>query len=156
MNDGEKSDALRLFNKGWTAAEIGEELGRDESTIYRLINETKPTTEYAGALLKARASELVGKLLEKAEASHILDILSRPNIGVLEPAVPRGAGGQGGGGSSQIIINVQPSFLAAAGPDYGKELPEVSEEAVPVRDVETTKIASRVFSSVRQVDGEPA
>lgn len=163
MSEGEKNDALALWKRGWTADEIGEELGRDPTTIYRLINELKDTTELGAATLRKNVAGLVQRLVDKAEPAHIIDILSRPNIGILEP-VNKGTPGGGSGGGSSIVINVQPNFLAAVGEDYVKglrseqhepELPtiegEVGHEPQPVR---VGKSGSAIFSSVRAIDGE--
>lgn len=111
LTPGEKNDILDAFvNKKKTIQAISKEFGRDCSTIARLLKDYKPTTLLARASLQARASELVDRVLEKADVDQLIDILQRPNIGVLDPVAPRGGGG---GTNVGILVSVTPASLPA-------------------------------------------
>lgn len=111
MSPGEKSDILEYLEKGKSIKEAAIEFGRDPSSISELVRAMRPTTALARATLKAKASELVDRVLEKADVDQLLDVLSRPNLGVLE-SIPNG---KMGGGPIQIgvAVSVAPGSLPA-------------------------------------------
>lgn len=130
MTDGEKNDILVFVKRHprMTLMDIAREFGRDVTTITRLLRSLKPTTELARATLLSRASELVDRVTEKADIDQVIDILSRPNIGVLDPIVGKSGGG---GGGVNVLVSVQAGSLAAL-----TETPEV-----PALDGETVEEA---------------
>lgn len=110
MSDGEKEDILKFLHLGKSIKEAAYHFGRHESSIRKFLVTLRPTTLLAKATLLARASELTEKVIEKADVDQLIDILSRPNIGVFDPA-PSAKGGTGGSGN--ILINIQAGSLAA-------------------------------------------
>lgn len=111
MSDGEKEDILKYLHTGKTIKETAYHFGRHENSIRELVKKLRPTTQLARSLILARASELTEKVLEKADVDQLIDILSRPNVGVFDPAPSAKGGGLGGGGN--ILINIQAGSLAA-------------------------------------------
>lgn len=79
---------------------IGKMYGRDPGVVRLTIRRLLPTTDIATDLLRAKAHHLTRRLIRKANTTEILDILSRPNIGVLEPIKKVDSG------SGNIIIGV--------------------------------------------------
>lgn len=73
---------------------VGELTGRKPESIAAIIKSLQPTTNLATHLLRARAFQLASKLVREANTEQIIDILERPNIGVLAPK--QEAAGQGG------------------------------------------------------------
>lgn len=130
MSEGEKNDILVAWKTGKkTPQMLAREFGRDESTIHRLIAEFRPTTELAKAKILSQASALVDRVLEKADVDQLIDLLQRPNIGVLDPMVdPKKAGGGPGG----VLVNVQAGSLAAV------NVLEYSQNALPTPDDDPT------------------
>lgn len=74
---------------------IGKHLQRDTTTIWAVIRRLRPTSGIAGDYIRANAFKLAHRVVEQASVEQALDILSRPNIGVLEP-IKKGEVGGGG------------------------------------------------------------
>lgn len=74
---------------------VAEKTGFDEKTVARVWRMMQPTTGLATDFLKARAFRLARKVVRDASVDQALDILSRPNIGVLDP-IKKQEGGPGG------------------------------------------------------------
>lgn len=109
VSDGEKEDILVFLKSGKSIKETAYHFGRSADTIRDLLKSLRPTTELARATLRARAMELTDRVIEKADTDQLIDILSRPNVGVFDPAPS--AKGAGGGGN--VLINIQAGSLAA-------------------------------------------
>lgn len=73
-------------------AKIGEETGRSPDTIYNLVKRFAPTVEPAKAYLSAQALRLAMRIVRKANVQESIDILQRPDIGVLAPKQEGGPG----------------------------------------------------------------
>lgn len=131
MDDGEKNDILTYVKKypQKTIREVAREFGRDESTISRLLKQFRPTTELARATILARASQLVERVADKADVDQLIDILSRPNVGVLEPVA--GKGGGSGGANVGILVSVQQGSLAAIATNTETVPAAIDGETVP-------------------------
>lgn len=110
VSSGEKNDILIASQSGKTIKEIAFSFGRDQSTISKILKDLRPTTALARATILAKASELVDRVLEKADVDQAIDILQRANIGVLEPLAK---GGGGSGGNVGILVSVSPGSLPA-------------------------------------------
>lgn len=74
---------------------IGEHLDREPSTVWAVIRRLTPTTGIAVDYLKAQAYRLAHRVVSHGSVEQALDVLSRPNIGVLEPIKKGDAGGGG-------------------------------------------------------------
>jgi hypothetical protein len=75
---------------------VSEETGFDSKTVGRVWRMLQPTTGLAVDFIKARAFRMARKIVNEASVPDMIDILSRPNIGVLEP-IKKVEGGAGGG-----------------------------------------------------------
>jgi hypothetical protein len=115
IDDEEALDILSLFKKsaakGYAPAQIyryiGRCQGRHPKTIENFLRRHRSTVELAQIKLKASASKIVQKVIEKAPTHELIDLLSRPNIGVLEPMKKQDITNNG------FIINVQADSLGA-------------------------------------------
>lgn len=112
MSPGEKNDILSYVKKHpeKTIRQVATEFGRTADTVSRLLKDLRPTTELARATLLSRAHELVERVTEKADVDQLIDVLSRPNVGVLEPIASKAGGG---GTSVGILVSVNQGTLAA-------------------------------------------
>lgn len=77
-------------------------------TVEAILKRYAPTVHVAQHYLQARSLKLAMRVVRKANVDQAIDILSRPNIGVLDPIV--GKGGLGGGG---FFLSVETSALGA-------------------------------------------
>lgn len=64
---------------------IANETGRSPESIWYIKQHYTPTVDIAEAYLKASAYKMTRRMVRKADARLLSDILSRPNIGVLAP-----------------------------------------------------------------------
>lgn len=97
MDDFDKADILDQYDmftngpKPVSPAEayskISENTGREIDNVRKFIRSMRDTTTLATRVIRARSSQLVEKVLRKADPALLVDILQRPNIGVLKPVV---------------------------------------------------------------------
>lgn len=93
MDDAEKADILRWVHehqrKGWPLERIvkwiGVNTGRHTTSIYRFLKSVRSTTRLAEAKLLAGAARMVDRIADDGQPKELIDVLSRPNIGVLSP-----------------------------------------------------------------------
>src|ERR1700680_4687918 len=89
-----------LQKRGMTLAQAKQatavQMGIDSREVDRVVESFLPTTDIAREYLKARSFRLAVRAVRKANVDQALDILSRPNIGVLAPQAEGGSGGAGG------------------------------------------------------------
>lgn len=69
---------------------ISEDLGRKGYTlapkaIWNMLQRLRPTTDLAKMYLKAKAIKLARRIVRKANVSEAIDLLSRPDMGVIAP-----------------------------------------------------------------------
>lgn len=76
-------------------SEAAERVGVMPADVRHHVTALRSTVKLAQMKIRAKASVMVDRIVEKAPTSELIDILSRPNVGVLEPSQK---GGQGGGG----------------------------------------------------------
>ena len=90
--------------------EIGREMDPPmlPETVHGILMRLRPTTDIAKMYLKAKAYKLVRRLVKRANPAEIIDVLTRPGIGVLEPQVKME--GSGGGG---FFLSVSAESLGA-------------------------------------------
>lgn len=107
MDMEEKAEVLRLyFKERKTITDIAKELGRKHETISKFIRTMTDSTQVAQQFLKAKAFELTKRVVEKANVDQAIEILSRPNVGVLEPH-------KKGNDAPQIMISVNTESIGA-------------------------------------------
>lgn len=99
---------------------VAEETGFDAKTVYRVWRMMQPTTGLAVDFIRARAFKLARKIVQDASVSEAMDILSRPNIGVLEPIKK---GPEGGGG---FFISVSADSCGAVNVGIGAAQPQAA------------------------------
>jgi hypothetical protein len=97
----------RGFSLEATYKGIAKTLGRHPQTIAKFVRRMRSTVSLAKLTLAANANRMVKKVIEKAPTSELIDVLSRPNMGVLEPRKSEGSGGGG------FFINVKAENLGA-------------------------------------------
>lgn len=69
---------------------------RSPETIYYHIQRFRSTSGAAADYLRSNALKMAMRVVRKANVDQAIDVLSRPNIGVLEPAKGKESGGGGG------------------------------------------------------------
>lgn len=107
MDFEEKEMVLRMYSdERLTIAEIARRTGRKHGTISKFLHSMSPTAYLAQSFLKANAMTLAKRVVEKADVNQAIDILSRPNIGVLKPM-------QKGADAPQIHISVNTDSIGA-------------------------------------------
>lgn len=105
-----------------------KEVGVDASSVRYHVKQLKSTVALAKLKIKAKASAMVDRIIEKAPTSELIDILSRPNIGVLEPAQK---GGQGSGGFMLTVAMDSCGAVRAT----AAMLPDAPAALPPARDL---------------------
>ena len=113
LKTGDKTDLDIAAMTGWSEREI-----RDIRAEYF------PRVGLALDYLRARSLEMAKRVVEEANVEEALDLLSRPNIGVLEPIPKASAKMQVG-----FFTNIQTGSLGAVQPPS----PVTVIETVPIR-----------------------
>lgn len=78
--------ALKLRREGLNQSEIAAKLERTPGCISRFFKRFFGTTELAEQFIKASSLKMAQKMVKHATVQETIEILSRPNIGVLAPA----------------------------------------------------------------------
>ena len=81
---------------------IGQLMDRDPKVIGTVVNRYRPTTDTAKMYFRARALKMAQRIVRKGSPSELMDVLSRPSIGVLDSAK---GNGDSGGGNFFISVN---------------------------------------------------
>lgn len=82
---------------------------KDEVTIWRFIRSVRDTTSLARAYFRAKAYTLTKRVVEKANVDQSIDILTRPNMGVLDPI------NRDGNGATGVFVSVSAGSCGAIG-----------------------------------------
>lgn len=72
---------------------LGEKMDRSPDVIRQTIRRFLPTTDAAESYLKAQALRLAVRVVRKANVDQSIDLLSRPNIGVIAPQQQQASSG---------------------------------------------------------------
>lgn len=74
---------------------VGAQLDRDPKRVQEVISRLRPTTDVAKMYFRANALQMAMRIKRKANVGELIDVLSRPSIGVLDPIkkVESGPGG---------------------------------------------------------------
>lgn len=130
MTETEADTVLGVVNKylpkiraeKWTMKDVYDkvsaETGWPPTMILRVHRGLASTTNAATQLFRARAVRMAQKVLRKADPAQLIDILSRPNIGVLEPIKKEAAPGAGG-----FFLSVQAEACGAVNVAVSPTLP---------------------------------
>lgn len=139
---------------------IGEKVGRSTKMIGVTINRLRPTAGAARLYLQSRAYKMARKLVAEADAPLLMELLSRPSLGVIDPPQKTG-GGEGGFflsvtaescGAVKVAVATQQALPAAPDPmtpfnpyeEKTDEVPEsygLTERAPTVGRSKTTQAA---------------
>lgn len=141
MSEEEQTMILRMLKEGLNQVEIAKKLGRHHSAISRFCKRMFGTTELAEQYLKSKSLEMAKKVVKHATVEETIEVLSRPNIGVLAPVKQVESG-------PRILISVGQDSIGAIqsgqrdhlgltpGQDHGKigsGLVNEPQETVPAR-----------------------
>lgn len=124
---------------------VGAKMELSSDIVYQVWRRMLPTTDLATRYIKASAFRLAARVVRKASAEQAISVLSRPNIGVLDPA----STGGGGGGGHQFMIGVAVDSLGGVkvgiqGGPIG-QLPEASSSPVPSSEPKTGETGPGVY-----------
>lgn len=146
-----------LRAKGWAFLDIYEKLadqfGRPVATIRTHLRKLAPTTDIARVFLSASALKMAKRVVDEGRVPELIDVLSRPSLGVIAPK----AEAQGGGG---FFLSVSADSCGAvrvglAGSGGGAHLlPESSEGADPP-GVEGTGPELSSIIDVEPIENQP-
>jgi hypothetical protein len=89
--DEEREEICKLIEKGTTNEEIALLTGWSALEVRDTRARFYPTKGLAERYLKANALRMAIRIVEESDVSETIDILSRPNIGVLAPAIKPGS-----------------------------------------------------------------
>jgi hypothetical protein len=87
---------LRWSKEGLSVDEIGRRTARNKSVISRFLARMYDTRELAQAIIAAGSAKLAERIVAKASVEEAIEVLSRPGIGVIQPAPSKNAGQVGG------------------------------------------------------------
>lgn len=104
IDDIEKDAILTMFEDGASLNDVKKQFGRDIATLSRLRAKYHPQTRMARRTLMAGSVKLAERVLKHANVEEAIEVLSRPNIGVLEPIRKNEEG-------PQVLISVSPGSL---------------------------------------------
>ena len=115
LTRAEISSLVALHRAGKTQTEIAQSLNCSISTVHKWVHELTDTTEISKLKLRASASDLTDRLIAKAKAPDILEILDR--LGVAEKRQQE----SGKGGVTVLVgghdARVQVQIGGESGPD---------------------------------------
>lgn len=152
----EQVTILTLAKQGVSGAKIAEQIGRDDSTVNKFLSKMQDSRELATAILRAGSATLAERVVKKANVAEALDVLSRPDIGVVAPAVNKGTLGPGG---PLVQVSVAVASCAAVvkveevGPNGPKEVSDGGLQQLPEPAIEGTLVGAEVSG---QPEGAPA
>lgn len=117
MDDEERGQILDRYDslrrsgqeKGEAIKAICFDTGRDKVTIYRLIAAFADSSGLATRYVKSQAMTMIKKIVEKGDVDQLIDVVSRPNIGVLQPIIK-------GNNAPQILVSVTRDSLGGVSP----------------------------------------
>lgn len=109
---------VEAYDAGKTAKELAYTFGRGLATIKRLISKYHPTTALAERYIKANAMTLATRVVRHASVEEAVDVLSRPNVGVLQPNKT--------GGGLGIFLSVNADSCGGV-----KQVTEVIDHGIP-------------------------
>jgi hypothetical protein len=127
QNDRDRELIVRYIKQGKENREISALIGWPETEVRDVRAMFFPTPGLAKDYLLANALKLAQRVVEEANVEESIDILSRPNIGVLEPVVKAQNQPRIG-----IITNINTSTLGGVMPSTSTYAIDVSPEPEPL------------------------
>lgn len=117
MDAAEQVAILKLLDEGWNLSQVATKSGRSVAAISRLRAKYSPTTFLAERLIKAKALDLTQRVIDKADVDQSIEVLSRPNVGVLQPL--KSGGGDFGGVHISVSANSVGAIVATTKGELG-------------------------------------
>jgi hypothetical protein len=125
LREHDIEEILALFKKyrkaGYGIMEACRKVQADTEvpyeTVYHVQRRFRPTTDAATDYIRANSLRLAMRVVRKANVEQAIGILSRPNIGVLDP---QGESGVGGGRMFQIGVSVDSLGSVKVGVQIGE------------------------------------
>lgn len=74
---------------------IGVESSRSTGTIWAIVKRMTPTVDVAQDYFRANAFRMAHKIVKEGSPQLLVDVLSRPNVGALDPIKQESGGGGG-------------------------------------------------------------
>jgi hypothetical protein len=115
LREADIVEAVTLFKKYRarygvmeSTRKVEADMGLPAHTVYELIRRLRSTTDVATQYIQSNALKLAMRVVRKANVDQAIGVLSRPNIGVLDPA-----GEGGGGGGRQFMVGVAMDSLGS-------------------------------------------
>ena len=130
LSYAERAIIVQALSEGKDPSKIAMVLGRNVSTIQRFKNSMIDSTAYAKAIFKHNAATLAERVVEKANVREALDVLSRPDIGVIAP--PVGSGGVGGSFGVSVSVSTLGTVVQVAGGSGVAPLPPADARQLPI------------------------
>lgn len=147
MTPEEKITCLTMKEAGKSVGEIAYVVKRNVSTVSRYLAGMMDSSLLARMTLKAGASTLAERIIRKADVKESIEVLSRPDMGVLKPAERAGGGGgmgirvSVGVASCGTVVQVEASngneaSRLEAGSDVARsDVTRIDESRAPVLEV---------------------
>lgn len=98
---------MSLHDSGMSFEDIAFKVGRTGPTISKVVKRFSPTHKLATRYIKANALVLAERIVKLADVDQATDILTRPNVGVLQPLAKNVEEGRG------LFISVSHNSLGA-------------------------------------------
>lgn len=105
---------LRMRQRGKSVAAIADTIERSPATVRSFLSKYTDTTPMAEAILRKGAVVMAANIVKRGTVSEHIDVLSRPNIGVLKPVDKAGANS----GGFSIHLSVGPASLGVTNEHY--------------------------------------
>lgn len=126
-DDQEREAIVKMIKRGAPDLDIAAASGWSEKEVRDTRAMFFPRASLAADYLRARALDLAMRVVEEANVEEAIDILSRPNIGVLEPVLKAQNQPKIG-----IITNINTHTLGGVQPSTSTTVIDLSAEPVPV------------------------
>lgn len=142
MLDEEREFVLKLIERGFDDHEIAKRAKWPVKDVAETRVEFFPTCGLAKYYLKSQALKLAQIAVKDANVQEAVDILSRPNIGVLDPAVKNAPGPV----KASFLTSINPGDLG--GVKVAAQISTGSEETPPPAEVSAVEPELRVPASI--------
>lgn len=102
---------------------VGQQVDIDPKVIGTVVHRLRPTTDIAKMYFRASALKMARRIARKGSPSELIDVLSRPSIGVLD--APKGKGDGDGGGNFFISVSADTCGAVKVGVAAVRDQPEI-------------------------------
>jgi hypothetical protein len=134
----------RGMSKDEACVQIADQHQTTPVAIEKIIDRFSPTTSLAQDYFRANALRMAVRVVRKANVAEAVDVLSRPNIGVLAPKA-----GDGSTGPSGFFLSVQSDTCGALKISTG-----VVADGIPVRRSDSTDPHGLPWNFYKETENE--